>query len=101
VGIVKTSSDIEKILKENIQNLKQDYRLNSLGIFGSFIRDEQNQNSDVDILVDFEKPISLIKFIKLENDLSKILGIKVDLVMKKALKPVIGKRILEEIRYVS
>ena len=98
---MKTSADIEKILKSNIHSLKRDYHLNSLGIFGSFIRDEQNQKSDVDLLVDFEKPIGLIKFIKLENDLSKILGVKVDLVMKKALKPAIGKRILEEIKYVS
>jgi predicted nucleotidyltransferase len=98
---MKTSAEIERTLKKNIQNLKKDYNLNSLGIFGSFVKGEQNQDSDLDILVDFEKPIGLLKFIKLENDLSKILGIKVDLVMKKALKPNIGKRILEEIRYVS
>jgi predicted nucleotidyltransferase len=98
---VKTSAEIERILRKNIQNLKKDYNLNSLGIFGSFVKSKQNQDSDLDILVDFEKPIGLLKFIKLENDLSKILGIKVDLVMKKALKPNIGKRILEEIRYVS
>lgn len=98
---MKTSAEVERILKKNIQNLKKDYNLNSMGIFGSFLKGEQNQDSDLDILVDFEKPIGLLKFIKLENDLSKILGIKVDLVMKKALKPNIGKRILEEIRYVS
>ena len=98
---MKTSAEIERILKKNIQNLEKDYNLNSLGIFGSFVKSEQNHDSDLDILVDFEKPIGLLKFIKLENDLSKILGIKVDLVMKKALKPNIGKRILEEIRYVS
>lgn len=99
--MMKTSAEVERILKKNIQNLKKDYNLNSMGIFGSFLKGEQNQDSDLDILVDFEKPIGLLKFIKLENDLSKILGIKVDLVMKKALKPNIGKRILEEIRYVS
>ena len=98
---MKTSTDIEKILKSNIHNLKKEYNLNSIGIFGSYIRGEHDQNSDLDILVDFEKPISLLKFIKLENDLSKIFGVKVDLVMKKALKPAIGKRILEEIKYVS
>ena len=98
---MKTSSEIERILRKNIQSLKKDYNLNSLGIFGSFVKGEQNEDSDLDILVDFEKPIGLLKFIKLENDLSKIIGIKVDLVMKKALKPNIGKRILEEIRYVS
>ena len=98
---MKTSEEIERILKENIDNLKKDYNLISMGIFGSFIKGTQNQESDLDILVDFEKPVGLIKFIRLENDLSRILGVKVDLVMKKALKPNIGKRILEEIQYVS
>ena len=98
---MKTSADIEKILKSNLESLKKDYNLNSVGIFGSYLRGEQKTNSDLDILVDFKKPISLIKFIKLENDLSRIIGIKVDLVMKNALKPAIGKRILEEIKYVS
>ncbi len=98
---MKTSADIEKILKSNLESLKKDYNLNSVGIFGSYLRGEQKTNSDLDILVDFKKPISLIKFIRLENDLSRIIGIKVDLVMKNALKPAIGKRILEEIKYVS
>ena len=98
---MKTSSEIEKILKSNLESLKKDYNLNSVGIFGSYLRGEQKSNSDLDILVDFKKPISLIKFIRLENDLSRIIGIKVDLVMKNALKPAIGKRILEEIKYVS
>ena len=98
---MKTSEEIESILKENINNLKKDYNLISIGIFGSFIKGTQNQDSDLDILVDFERPIGLIKFIRLENDLSRILGVKVDLVMKKALKPNIGKRILKEIQYVS
>ncbi len=98
---MKTSADIEKILKSNLESLKKDYNLNSVGIFGSYLRGEQKTNSDLDILVDFKKPISLIKFIRLENDLSRIIGIKVDLVMKNALKPAIGKRILEDIKYVS
>ena len=98
---MKTSAEIENILKNNLEDLKKVYSLRTMGIFGSFIKGEQNPDSDLDILVEFEKPIGLVKFIKLENDLSKILGIKVDLVMKQALKPNIGKRILKEIQYVS
>ena len=98
---MKKSAEITDILKQNLKNLKNDYYLQTMGIFGSFVKGNQNQNSDLDILVEFEKPIGLIKFLKLENDLSRILGVKVDLVMKKALKPNIGKRILEEIQYVS
>ena len=101
VSIMKTSAEIESILRNNIQNLKKDYNLRTMGFFGSFVKGTQNQESDLDILVDFEKPIGLIKFMRLENNLSEILGIKVDLVMKTALKPNIGKRILKEIQYVS
>ena len=56
--------------------------------------------SDVDILVDFEEPPSLFEFMDLEEYLSKLLGLKIDLVSKGALKPRIGKRILEEVVYI-
>ena len=98
---MKTSTEIENILKKNMKNLKKDYNLRTMGVFGSFVKGLQQQNSDIDILVEFEKPVGLIKFLKLENDLSNILGIRVDLVMKNALKPNIGKRILKEIQYVT
>lgn len=63
----------------------------TIELFGSFIRNEQQANSDLDILVTFSKAPSLFKFIELEDYLSDLLGIKVDLVMKSALKPNIGK----------
>jgi len=68
-----------------------------MGIFGSFARCEMNQKSDVDILVDFTDTPSLLKFVNLENYLSDLLGVKVDLVMKRALKRNIGKMILKEV----
>ncbi len=97
---MKTVNDIQKIIKKNKQALKKQYGLKEVGIFGSYVKGEQDENSDVDLLVEVERPMGLVKFMRLENHLSQILGIKADLVMEKALKPNIGKRILHEVRYV-
>jgi len=95
-----TRRKIENILRKHKQELKKRFKLKEIGIFGSFVRDEQKKRSDIDILVEFEKPIGLFEFMDLEEYLMKILGAKVDLVSKKALKPRIGKRILQEVVYI-
>lgn len=77
--------------------LAERYGVKEIGIFGSYVRGEQQQESDVDILVDFTGSISLLDFVHLENELCDLLGVKVDLVMKTALKPRIGRHILEEV----
>lgn len=87
----------KQVLHQHFPELAGHYNVSYLGVFGSYIRDEQKQGSDLDILVDFDKTPSLFQFIRLENYLSKLVGIKVDLVMKDSLKPAIGKRILEEV----
>lgn len=89
-------------LKEVMPYLRESYRVKSLGVFGSYLRGEEKRESDLDVLVEFEphSKIDLFTFIELENYLSDLLGIKVDLVMKTALKPRIGKRILEEVVYL-
>ncbi len=87
-------------LKDLKPELQQKYFIKQIGIFGSYIRGEENIQSDLDILVEFYKPIDIFKFIELERILSKELNIKVDLVSKKALKPFIGRKILEEVVYV-
>lgn len=96
-------TEVEKIMKkldENMPTLREKYRVKTLGIFGSYIRGEQKKKSDVDILVEFEKPLGLLEFVGLQLQLSELLGKKVDLVMKTALKPKIGKHILEEVQYI-
>ena len=93
----KSFDKIRKILKEHKKELMEQYGVKEIGIFGSYVRGEANQDSDVDILVEFEKPIGFFKFLELEEYLSNLIGIKVDLVSKKALKPHIGKYILEEV----
>lgn len=91
---------IKEILLLEKMNLIARYHISELGVFGSFLRNEQHKRSDVDILVDFNQPISAFKFIDLKYELSEKLGAKVDLVSKKALKPRIGKRILTEVEYI-
>ena len=92
--------DIEANLKENKDLLKERFNVKEIGIFGSFVRGEQKETSDLDILVEFEGGVSLFEIVRLERFLSEILGEKVDLVMKNSLKPRIGKHILREVVYV-
>jgi len=84
-------------LRQHLRTLVERYRVQSLGVFGSYVRHEQHPGSDLDVLVTFYEPPSLLKFIELENYLTDLLGVKVDLVMRDALKPAIGKRILKEV----
>ena len=95
--------DIEIIitkLKEIKPDIEEQYNIREIGVFGSFVRDEQTDNSDIDILIDFARGMTLIKFNRLENLLSNLLGRKVDLVSKKGLKPTIGANILKEVIYL-
>jgi len=77
--------------------MNRKYGVSEMGIFGSYVKNEQNEASDVDILVDFNKSIDLLTFVNLKNYLSELLEVDVDLVMKRALKPKIGQRILHEV----
>jgi len=85
------------LLRGQLPFLAQRFRVRSLGIFGSHARQEQREGSDLDVLVTFEEEPSLLAFIALENHLTDLLGVKVDLVMEDALKPVLGERILREL----
>jgi len=89
--------NIKEIIEKHRKELREQYGVNDIGIFGSFVRRETREGSDVDILVQFEKPIGFFKFLELEEYLSNLIGIKVDLVSRKALKPYIGRYILEEV----
>jgi len=84
------------ILRQQIPTLAERYSVETLEVFGSYVRSEQNKDSDLDILVTFKEAPSLLTFIAIENYLSDLLGVKVDLVMKDSLKPKIGQRILRE-----
>ncbi len=97
---MKTLEEIQQWLVQNKALLQERYKVRELGIFGSYVRQEQTETSDVDVLVEFFETPSLLKFVNLENYLSDNLGVKVDLVHKAGLKPRIGERILAEVVYL-
>ena len=95
-----SSIQADKVLK-TLHKLKPElqshYFVKEIGLFGSVLRGDQTQISDIDILVEFSKPVGFFRFLELEEYLGTMLGRKVDLVSKKALKPLIGKQILSEV----
>lgn len=92
--------EIIHIITVSKPELTERFGVRQLGLFGSFVRGQENQSSDIDILVSFSRDIDLFEFIDLREYLEAILRAKVDLVMASALKPAIGKRILKEVQYV-
>ena len=99
---MKKIIEIKKILLDHKKELKQKYGVKEIGIFGSYIKERQTESSDIDILVEFEDDakLSLIDVAKLEFELSDLLGVKVDLLEKKNIKPYIKDSILSEVVYV-
>ncbi len=88
---------IGRILREKRDEMERDFGVQAIGLFGSCVRKQAREDSDIDILVDFRRPIGFFKFLELEERLSGWLGARVDLVTRAALKPHIGARILEEV----
>ncbi len=94
-----TKNDILSKLRELKPILNKDYAVKEIGLFGSFADDSYNENSDIDLLVELERPIGW-KFFSLELYLEKIFGRKIDLVTKNALKDQIKDSILKQVNYV-
>lgn len=99
---MKTLSEIKSVLLAEKPLLQERYGVKELGIFGSYIRNENRTDSDLDILVDFfpEFPMTLLKFINMENYLQDKLKTKIDLVMKDGLKDELRPIILKEVMYL-
>ncbi|MDP2662527.1 MAG: DUF86 domain-containing protein [Dehalococcoidia bacterium] len=95
--------DIMDALRARLPELRDCYGIKSLGVFGSYVRGHQRRGSDLDILIGFADDAhpNLLDFLRLQEELSCFLGVKVDLVESVALKPYIGKRILQEVIYLS
>ena len=89
--------EIEGVLRERRDELATHYGVAEIGVFGSCTRGEASSDSDVDILVSFNRPVGFFKFLELEERLSEWLGARVDLVTRAALKPHIGRCILREV----
>jgi hypothetical protein len=92
-------SSIKEKIKRNKSYFSNKYGISTIAIFGSYSRGQQTIKSDIDILVDFQKPIG-IEFIDLAEELEKLLNLKVDLVSKNGIKPAYLRMIEEELNYV-
>ena len=77
--------------------LRRRYPIRQMGVFGSWVRGTQKQDSDLDVLVELGDPVGVMELVGLKQDLSDAIGIEVDLVTKDALKHRIGQRILAEV----
>ena len=97
---MKKVEDMKRILKEHKNELKEDYGISEIGLFGSYVAGNQKESSDIDVLVEFYKTTDLLSFVHLKNHLSDLLEANVDLVMKRALKSEIGERVLREVVYI-
>lgn len=96
----KAFADIQAILLALKSTLQEHYQATTLGIFGSYARQEQQENSDVDILIDYIHSPSLIKVVELRDFLSDRLGMKVDIVTVKGLRDDIKAQVLSEVIYL-
>ena len=83
----KTLREIEQLILKHSDTLKEDFKVKSIKIFGSYARGEQNENSDLDLIVDFFETPTYFDIVELEDYLSNILNIKVDLLTEEGISP--------------
>lgn len=93
---MKDLNEIKKIIKQHRNILADRYDVAVVGIFGSYVRGEEEQRSDIDLLADILRPISLLEMVGAEIYLSEVLEIKVDLVPKRSVREELRNNILEE-----
>ncbi len=98
-AIIKTKQDIMETLRQNRNHIKA-LGVSRIGLFGSFVRGEQNDDSDIDLLVEFDVGQKTFDaFMELSFFLEEILQRRVELITMESLSPYIGPHILEEVEY--
>ena len=99
---MKTLNEIENILENHKKELAEKYHVSEIGVFGSYVRGEQNENSDIDILVEYypKSIISLLDVSSLKNYISDLLHMKVDVIHKKDIRIELRENILNEAVYL-
>ncbi len=94
---MKTLEDIKKVLRENKERISREFKAEVIGIFGSYVRGEQKEESDVDILVRFKEGATIFDLAGLMNFLEEKLGTKVDIVSERAIRHELKEEILKEV----
>jgi predicted nucleotidyltransferase len=98
---MKSLDDVRAELRAMLPELRRRYPISYLGLFGSWVRGKQRPDSDLDVLVEFDGPIDLFAYVRLQEEIAERIGIPVDLVHRKGLKPFIGANILREVEEVG
>ena len=95
---LRTLEEIRAMIRTFVPELRRDFGVTSIELFGSYVRGEQDDRSDLDVLVEFDpdRNLSLFDLVGLQLELSDWLGIRVDLVEKRSIKPALRDRILRE-----
>ncbi len=94
---MKSLAEIKSTIRSHKAEFAEKYGVSEIGIFGSVVRGEAREGSDLDVLVSFDRPVTLFGMMDLEFQLEELVENRVDLVMKRSLKPRIGKHILKEV----
>lgn len=98
---MKTKSEVLKILEENLPFLRKSFHVDKVGLFGSYARQEQTEESDLDLLVDFETTPNFIQLVELEEHLSKLLGIKVEIITSGGIKDRVRPNIMKDMEFIG
>ena len=98
---MKSRDEVLQILTNQKSSLLEAYQITRLGIFGSYARCQQTDDSDIDVLVEYENAPTLYKIIELRDYLSELFSVKVDVVTKNGLKERIRERVLAEVIYLE
>lgn len=93
---MRNLDQIKKVIKQHREELEKNFKVKTIAIFGSYVRNEQKGKSDIDILVEFKTSVSLLHIVSLENYFSDILGIKADVVPKKNIRKELRETIIKE-----
>lgn len=91
---------IKNTLKDQKDFLGKNFFVEKIGVFGSVAKNQDKESSDIDLMVEFARPIGFFQFARIENYLGNVLKKDVDLVTKGALKPAIKDEVLKEVVYV-
>jgi hypothetical protein len=93
---MKPLLEIQDILRKHFAELRERYGIASLSVFGSVVRGEAKENSDIDILAVFERPIGMLALCSAENYLISLLGVEVDLIPREDVRPELKERVYAE-----
>ena len=91
-----TVNEVKEVVRQHNSVLAERYGVSVVGIFGSYVRGDEKAGSDIDLLAEILKPISLLELVGAEIYLSEVLGLKVDLVPKLSLRAELKEAILKE-----